>query len=73
MKFLVVFLLALLAGCSGRVYPQELEKAQELCKDHGGVSYVQGRAIHEEEIGTVAAICKDSTYIVQYFEEALQK
>lgn len=41
MKKLIVLSLLLLCGCGRNIYPEDIEKAQEICKDLGGLYRIE--------------------------------
>lgn len=51
----------LFSGCSAQVPPMVQSKAQELCRDHGGIQQVQTNFVSSRDGALVD--CKDGTFI----------
>lgn len=59
MKTVLVILTLVLAGCSVSVLPHEIDKAQEFCKEHGGIQEIYRYQLFAMDTPTLYVRCID--------------
>lgn len=62
MNKLLLLLPLALAGCFDPTTPATYEVAQRLCKDNGGLSFMEPPYTSMSDRTTIEAVCKDNTY-----------